>query len=141
MTVWEDEQVVLLAHLIGDGSFVDRQPLRYASIDEANLTAVTAAAASAFGITAVRDKYAAARCTTLRLPAPFPLARGRRNPVAAWLDELGLFGRRSHEKFVPEQVFHLPKRQIALFLRHLWRSEEYTSELQSRQYLVCLLLL
>ena len=37
MTVWEDEKVTLLAHLIGDGSFVKRQPLRYASIDEANL--------------------------------------------------------------------------------------------------------
>ncbi len=28
---------MLLAHLIGDGSFVRRQPIRYASIDEANL--------------------------------------------------------------------------------------------------------
>jgi replicative DNA helicase len=122
VAVWSDDQVVLLAHLIGDGSFVARQPIRYASIDEANLAAVTAAARS-FGITAIRDKYPAARCTTLRLPAPFPLTHGRRNPVAAWLDELRLFGRRSHEKFVPEQVFHLPKRQIALFLRHLWATD------------------
>jgi replicative DNA helicase len=122
VAVWSDDEVVLLAHLIGDGSFVARQPIRYASIDEANLAAVTTAAAS-FGITAVRDDYPAARCTTLRLPAPFPLTHGRRNPVAAWLDDLGLFGRRSHEKFVPEQVFHLPKRQIALFLRHLWATD------------------
>jgi len=32
----------LLAHLIGDGSFVRRQPLRYASTDEANLAAALA---------------------------------------------------------------------------------------------------
>ena len=32
-----------------------------------------------------------------------------RNPIAAWLDELGLFGLRSHEKFVPGDVFCLPK--------------------------------
>jgi replicative DNA helicase len=119
MTVWEDEKVVLLAHLIGDGSFVERQPLRYASIDEANLRAVTTAALH-FGVVAVRAGYAAARCTTLRLRAPFPLTHGRRNPIAAWLDELGLFGLRSHEKFVPAPVFHLPKKQISLFLRHLW---------------------
>jgi replicative DNA helicase len=122
MTVWEDEKVTLLAHLIGDGSFVRRQPLRYASIDEANLRAVTTAALH-FGVVAVRDEYPAARCTTLRLRAPFPLTHGRRNPIAAWLDELGLFGLRSHEKFVPAPVFCLPKKQISLFLRHLWATD------------------
>jgi replicative DNA helicase len=118
-----EEQVVLLAHLIGDGSFVKRQPLRYASTDEANLEAVGAAARNAFGITAVRDEYAAARCTTLRLPAPYRLTHGRRNPIAAWLDGLGLFGLRSHEKFVPAPVFSLPDEQVALFLRHLWATD------------------
>jgi replicative DNA helicase len=122
MTVWEDEKVILLGHLIGDGSFVKRQPLRYASIDEANLRAVTTAALH-FGVVAVRDDYEAARCTTLRLRAPFPLTHGRRNPIASWLDELGLFGLRSHEKFVPEPVFCLPKRQISMFLRHLWATD------------------
>lgn len=122
LTEWDDAEVVLLAHLIGDGSFVKRQPIRYASIDEANLAAVTEAAEH-FGVTAVRDDYEAARCTTLRLRSPHRLARGRRNPIAAWLDELGLFGARSHEKFVPEAVFSLPKAQIALFLRHLWATD------------------
>src|SRR5215212_6633172 len=122
MTVWEDEKVTLLAHLIGDGSFVKRQPLRYASIDEANLRAVSTAALH-FGVVAVRDEYPAARCTTLRLRAPFPLTHGKRNPIAAWLDELGLFGLRSHEKFVPAPVFCLPKKQISLFLRHLWATD------------------
>ncbi|MGB8651168.1 MAG: replicative DNA helicase [Mycobacteriales bacterium] len=119
---WSDAHVVLLGHLLGDGSFVQHQPIRYASVDEANLQAVTEAA-TAFGITAVRDEHAAARCTSLRLPAPFHLTHGRRNPVAAWLDGLGLFGLRAHEKFVPAEVFHLPKRQIRLFLRHLWATD------------------
>ncbi|MBO2437401.1 replicative DNA helicase [Actinomadura nitritigenes] len=119
---WPEAEVVLLAHLIGDGSFVKRQPIRYASKDEACLRAVTEAAGH-FGITAVRDEYAAARVTTLRLPAPHRLTHGRRNPIAAWLDGLGLFGLRSHEKFVPAPVFALPKGQIALFLRHLWATD------------------
>ena len=101
---------MLLAHLLGDGSFVRNQPLRYASVDEANLAAV-ADAATEFGVTARRDDYPAARVTTLRLPAPTQLARGRRNPIAAWLDELGLFGLRSHEKFAPAGVFGLPDDQ------------------------------
>ncbi len=118
----EDSEVMLLAHMIGDGSCVKRQPIRYASVDEANLAAVTISAAH-FGVTAVRDDYPAARVTTLRLPSPERLARGKRNPIAAWLDGLGLFGRRSYEKFVPEPVFRAPNDQVALFLRHLWATD------------------
>ncbi|MQY23967.1 replicative DNA helicase [Nocardia macrotermitis] len=117
-----DDEVILLAHMIGDGSCVKRQPIRYASVDEENLAVVTSAAQH-FGITAVRDEYAAARVTSLRLPAPYRLARGKRNPIASWLDELGLFGLRSYEKFVPQRIFALPNDQIALFLRHLWATD------------------
>jgi replicative DNA helicase len=117
-----EHELIMLAHLLGDGSFVRRQPIRYVSIDEENLTAVTTAATH-FGITAVRDDHAAARCTSLRLPAPYALARGRRNPIAEWLDSLGLFGLRSHEKFLPDSIFSLPKEQLALFLRHLWATD------------------
>jgi replicative DNA helicase len=117
-----ESEVILLAHMIGDGSCVKRQPIRYASVDEANLVAVTAAAAH-FGGSAIRDDYPAARVTTLRLPSPVRLTHGRRNPIAAWLDGLGLFGRRSYEKFVPEAVFRAPNDQVALFLRHLWATD------------------
>ncbi|MGC4853628.1 replicative DNA helicase [Micromonospora sp. DT4] len=119
---WAEAEVVMLAHLLGDGSFVRRQPIRYASRDELNLHAV-AEAAKHFGITALRDDYAAARVTTLRLPAPFRPARGRRNPIAEWLDGLGLFGLRSHEKFIPSSVFGLPKEQVTVFLRHFWATD------------------
>ncbi|MFC3982525.1 replicative DNA helicase [Streptosporangium jomthongense] len=119
---WPQERVVLLAHMIGDGSFVRSQPIRYASKDEACLTAVTEAATH-FGVTAVRDDYEAARVTTLRLPAPYRLTHGKRNPIAAWLDTLGLFGLRSHEKYVPDEVFSLARSQTALFLRHLWATD------------------
>jgi replicative DNA helicase len=121
-TSWDDRQVVLLAHLIGDGSMLPRQSIRYASIDEENIEAVRDAA-TFFGITAARDEYPQAKCVTLRLIAPFRLTHGRRNPVTAWVDSLGLLGRRSHEKFVPTEVFSLPKTQIALFLRHLWATD------------------
>jgi replicative DNA helicase len=117
-----EAEIIMLAHLLGDGSFVKHQPVRYASIDEENLATVTAAAAH-FGITPVRDYHEAARCTSLRLPAPFRLARGRRNPIAEWLDSLGLFGLRSHEKFIPDAIFALPKTQLALFVRHLWATD------------------
>jgi replicative DNA helicase len=91
---WADAEVVLLAHLLGDGSFVRRQ--------------------------SVRDDYPVAGAISPRLPSPHRLARGRRNPIAEWLDTLGSAGSHSHEKLIPDAVASLPKRQIALFLRHLW---------------------
>jgi replicative DNA helicase len=117
-----ESEIILLAHMIGDGSCVKRQPIRYASIDEENLDAVTKAATH-FGVTAVRDDYPAARVTTLRMPAPYHLTHGKRNPIAAWLDKLGIFGLRSYEKFVPPEVFALANEQVALFLRHLWATD------------------
>jgi replicative DNA helicase len=117
-----EPEIILLAHLIGDGSFLRNRPIRYASTDEANLAAVVAAAKH-FGVIARRDDYEVARCTTLRLSAPYKLARGKRNPVAMWLDSLGLLGRRSPEKFVPASFFSLPQEQLGLFLRHLWSTD------------------
>ncbi len=119
---WDDSEVVMLAHLLGDGSFVERHPIRYASVDETNLYVVSEAARH-WGITAVRDHELQAPVTTLRLPTPDHLTHGRRNPIAAWLDALGLLGLRSHEKFVPPEVHQLSKRQIGMFLRHIWSTD------------------
>jgi replicative DNA helicase len=112
-----EDELILLAHLLGGGSVVKRQPITYASRDEENLAAVSKAAKH-FGVTAVRDGDASV--PTLRLPAPFTPARGRRDPIAEWLDGLGLSGLRSPETFIPERLFALPKEQVRLFLRHLW---------------------
>ncbi|MBK9715528.1 MAG: hypothetical protein IPO81_30225 [Kouleothrix sp.] len=46
-----------------------------------------------------------------------------RNPVAKWLDQLGVFGLRSYEKRVPQKVFEQPAEGIARFLRHLWATD------------------
>lgn len=119
----DDHEVALLAHMIGDGSFVRRQPIRYASQDEACLATVESAAWHLFGITGVRDEHEAARVVSLRLPSPHHLTHGRRNPIAGWLDGMGLFGLRSHEKFVPDWVFRLPKEQVGLFLRNIWATD------------------
>ena len=123
---WSEARIVLLAHMIGDGSFVRRQPIRYASQDEDNVEAVTKAAL-AFGVTAKGGWDEQARSYQIRLPAPYHLTHGKRNPIAEWLDDLGLFGCRGHEKHVPREVFALPKEQVALFLRHLWATDGHVS--------------
>lgn len=119
---WPDEKVILLAHLIGDGSFVKRQPIRYATKDEENLEVVTETA-KFFGVRAKGAWDKKARSYQLRLPASYHLTHGVRNPIAEWLDSLGLFEEKSSQKFIPEAVFSLNNRQIALFLRHLWSTD------------------
>jgi replicative DNA helicase len=115
--VWPEPEIVMLAHLLGDGCVAPRQPIHYTSADPACLDAVEHAAAH-FGITPLRIQQAPG--SHVYLPAPRTVARGRRNPIAEWLDQWGLYGRRSHEKFVPDPVFALDEDQIALFLGHLW---------------------
>jgi replicative DNA helicase len=36
---------------------------------------------------------------------------------------MGLFGLRSHEKFIPAEVFGLPKKQVGAFIRHIWATD------------------
>jgi replicative DNA helicase len=120
---WPDDRLILLAHMIGDGSAIARQPIRYATQSEEHATAVADAARSAFGITARASYEEAARSIQVMLPAPYRLTHGRRNPLAQWLDGLGLFNKRAHEKFVPGAIFGLPDEQLALFLRHLWSTD------------------
>src|SRR5215469_934263 len=48
-----------------------------------------------------------------------------RNPCTQWLRELGLMGAKSGDKFVPDLVFTLPRRQIALFLNRLFSGDGF----------------
>ncbi|MGH7290554.1 MAG: DnaB-like helicase C-terminal domain-containing protein, partial [Myxococcota bacterium] len=118
---WRDDELILLGHLIGDGCHLPTHALQYTTIDPENIEAVRSAAKSRFGIEArVKQERT---WTQVYLPPPFHLTHGKRNPIGEWLEELGLWGKRSWEKFVPREVFTLSKPQIALFLRHLWATD------------------
>ena len=45
---------------------------------------------------------------------------GRTNPPRSMLEELGLWGKTAHDKFIPDVIFRSPLRQIALFLNRLY---------------------
>ena len=101
---WPEAEIIMLAHLLGDGCFASRQPLHDTSADPANLEAVETAAAHS-GITPRRA--AQGNGSHVDLPAPLHLKHGKR----------------SDEKFIPSEVFALPWEQLALFLRHLWATD------------------
>lgn len=117
----DPDELVLLAHLLGDGCVLPRQPIHYTSNDPANLEAVEVAAARRFGITPRRVQQKTWWHTYL--PAPQRLTHGVRNPISSWWDGLGLRDHRSWEKFVPDLVHRAPLHQVQRFLRHLWATD------------------
>jgi replicative DNA helicase len=118
---WSDQRIGLLAHLIGDGCVIRKQPVHYTSRDEANLAFVEAAASAEFGITPRR--VAQENWHHVYLPAPHRCTHGRGNPLHDWFRDLGIYDRRSYEKRVPEAIFGADNRQVAVFLRHLWATD------------------
>jgi replicative DNA helicase len=115
------DEVVLLAHLLGDGCVLPREPVHYTSADPANLDAVEGAASRRFGITPRRT--AQESWWHSYLPAPTHLTHGVRHPISAWWSSLGLEDCRSWQKFVPDPVHRAPLHQVQVFLRHLWATD------------------
>jgi replicative DNA helicase len=118
-----DEELALLGHLIGDGCTLPRHAIQYTSNDRDLAELVASLAIDVFG-GAVRPRIVRERrWYQTYLSAARRLTWGVRNPVAEWLDELGVFGLRSYEKRVPDRVFAQSAAAIGVFLRHLWASD------------------
>ncbi len=126
---WPEHWLILLGHLVGDGSCLVNAPMRYTTASEANSEAVRHAA-EAFGNRVTRYEGRGARHQLLIS------GNGNRwHPagVGAWLKKLGIFGQRSHEKRLPAAVFTLSDDQVSLLLRHLWATDGCISVRRSGQ--------
>jgi replicative DNA helicase len=117
---WPDHWLILLGHLVGDGSYLTHQPLRYTTASEENSEMVRISAEK-FGSTVSRHEGPTGTWHQLVISG-----NGNRwapAGVGAWLKQLGIYGQRSHEKHLPAEVFSLPDDQIACLLRHLWATD------------------
>jgi replicative DNA helicase len=115
------QEYILLAHLLGDGCVLPRQPIHYTSADEANILAVEKAARELFAITPRRVRQK--NWWHTYLPSPYRLTHGRRSPISLWYKKLGLKSVRSYEKRIPQAVFASSSTAIQLFLHHLWATD------------------
>src|SRR5579859_159528 len=116
---WSDAEIALLGHLVGDGSYLTHQPLRYTTGSEANSQLVTECAL-ALGSTVTRH---AGRGNWHQLVIANNGNRWHAAGVGAWLKGLGIWNQRSHQKHLPSAVFQLSDAQIGLLLRHLWATD------------------
>jgi replicative DNA helicase len=117
--VWSDAEIALLGHLVGDGSYLTHQPLRYTTASEANSQLVTECAL-ALGSTVTRH---AGRGNWHQLVIANNGNRWHAAGVGAWLKGLGIYNQRSHQKHLPGAVFQLSDAQIGLLLKHLWATD------------------
>jgi replicative DNA helicase len=120
VAIWADARVILLAHLIGDGSYLKHQPLRYTTGSEENSAIVEQSAIDEFG---VRVNRHVGRGNWHELVFSGNGNRWAPAGINRWLRNLGVFDQRSADKRVPDEVFTLSSRQIGLFLRHLWATD------------------
>jgi replicative DNA helicase len=118
-----DDELALLGHLIGDGCTLPRHVIQYTTKDRELAELVAGLATRVFGDGVVPRISAERSWYQVYLASAERLTRGRRNPVAAWLDGLGVFGLRSYEKRVPDAVFAQTVSGIGAFLRHLWATD------------------
>jgi len=118
-----DDELALLGHLIGDGCTLPRHVQQYTTNDLGLAETVAELASRVFPGTISPRINRERGWYQVYLSATGRLTHRVRNPVAKWLDDMGVFGLRSYEKFVPEKVFKQPRPQIARFLRHLWSTD------------------
>src|SRR6202011_4915980 len=99
--VWSDAEISLLGHMVGDGSYLKNQPMRYTTSSEANSRLVTECVLAPAS-TATRH---AGRGNWHQLVIANNGNRWHAAGVGAWLKDLGIFNQRSHKKHLPRAVF------------------------------------
>ena len=92
---WSDGRVALLGHLIGDGSYLSGQPMRYTTGSVENGELVAARCEEEFG---ARVKWYRGPGNWYQLLLSGNGNRWHPTGVNHWLRELGVFGQRSHDE-------------------------------------------
>ena len=116
-----DDELILLAHLLGDGCILKHQPYHYTSADPENIAAVRETSRRLFGIEGrlVKQK----NWWHFYLPSPYRLTHNRFHPITNWYNKLGIERARSYNKQLPDQLYQCDDDKISLFLRHLWATD------------------
>ena len=115
------EEIILLAHLLGDGCILPNHPYCYTSTDKKNINIVAETAAKLFDIKPRIIKQE--NWWHVYLPSPYHLTHRKYHPITIWFNKLGIKRVRSWEKEIPQAVFSLDNEKLSLFLKHLWATD------------------
>jgi replicative DNA helicase len=118
-----EAEAALLGHLLGDGCTLPRHAIQYTTNDRELADTVVGLAKEVFGDAVTPHVERQHNWWQVFLSATDRLTHNKHNPVAQWMDDLGVWGYRSYEKFVPARLFEQPPEIIGKFLRHLWATD------------------
>jgi len=116
-------ELALLGHLIGDGCTLPRHTIQYTTKEADLANTVAELAVEIFGDGVAPRVQQERTWFQVYLSSTRHLTHGVRNPIAEWLEKLGVFGLKSYEKRIPNEVFKQPLEGIAIFIRHLWATD------------------
>ena len=111
-------KIKLLAYLIGDGGLSTTTP-KFTNADPL-LVADFASCLNEFPDIRMRKAGKHDYCLSGK--------RGGRNAVINYLKEVGLWGKKSAHKFIPEVIFTLPLPELALFLNRLFSTDGWVEK-------------
>ncbi|MBN1178196.1 MAG: replicative DNA helicase [Anaerolineae bacterium] len=116
-------EAALLGHLIGDGCTLPNHAVQYTTNNYALAKLVADLASQLFGEAVTPRIEQQRNWWQVYLAASTHLTHGVRNPIASWLEDWGVWGRRAYEKYVPPQIFGASQDVVARFLCHLWATD------------------
>ncbi len=126
---WDDHRLIVLGHLLAEGNLRHTTGVYYYTTDQEQLNdyvnhlnqhenteAVTAIHKSAFSV------YSRRRDRRLTCG------------VVEWIKSLGLWGKDSHTKFIPDEVFTLNNRSIGLMISRMWEGDGHINTTSRNVY-------
>ena len=127
---WRDCEVKILAYLLGDGCLTKTCP--EFTVGNVLIREDFKNSVNEFGGIEVVQSNTKNRTFSFRVRKNKE-AKGRKNALRIWLEELEVYGCNSHTKFIPKEVFTLKREQIALFINCLFATDGWASVLKSGQ--------
>ena len=118
-----NDELALLGHLIGDGRTLPRHAIQYTTREKDLAEMVAESALKVFG-NEVEPRIRQERTWyQVYLSSTRYHTHNVHSAISEWLGGLGVWGLRSHEKYVPGRVFEQPREALAVFIRHLWATD------------------
>ncbi len=124
----DESRLKFLAYMIGDGCFIDKSPhsrrLQFTQERNAQLEEFLGL------LDAMGVRYNISDCDNHNWVCVSTTDEG----LSAFVEELGLRGCRSENKFIPQMVFTLEKEQVALFLSRLFSTDGHACMCKVHKY-------
>jgi intein/homing endonuclease len=113
--VYDIKRLKLLAYLIADGNVSQRHTAIITKKDNFVVDEIKTLVPAGHNIAVIRNS----KGYDYRIHGR-KNGKGFTNEILIWLREIGLSGKRSHQKVIPDFVFQLDNKQIAVFLSRLF---------------------